>query len=44
MASQFQDPFDRLPLELAVMVLKQFDFRQIVYVGTRQQKISVDPY
>ncbi|KAL1848762.1 hypothetical protein Plec18170_007773 [Paecilomyces lecythidis] len=30
MASQFQDPFDRLPLELAVMVLKQFDFRQIV--------------
>ncbi|KAJ9289350.1 hypothetical protein DTO021C3_3176 [Paecilomyces variotii] len=32
MASQFRDPFDHLPLELAVMVLKQFDFRQIVAI------------
>lgn len=36
MASQFRDPFDHLPLELAVMVLKQFDFRQIVYVGSHK--------
>lgn len=44
MASQFQDPFDYLPLELAVMVLKYFDFRQIVYVEHYEIKLLVHLY
>lgn len=31
-SSKFRDPFDVLPLEIAVMVLRHFNFKQIVYV------------
>lgn len=32
MDAKFQDPFSVLPLEIAVMILRHFNFKQIVYV------------